>query len=80
MLAMLSTINRKLGNGQTIMELNEKIELLEDANTKLLIILGYSIGLLGTLHLSLSQDKKYQWIKDATDAIAYHKGQWPVMP
>jgi hypothetical protein len=56
------------------------VEKLIDANTKLLIILGYSIGLLGTLHLSLSQDKKYQWIKDATDAIAYHKGQWPVMP
>jgi len=56
------------------------VEKLIDANTKLLIILGYSIGLLGSLHLSLSQDKKYQWIKDATDAVAYHTGKWPVMP
>jgi len=60
--------------------MTEKEQELIDINTKLLIILGYSIGLLSTLHLSISDDKKYTWIKEATENLAYHNKKWPVMP
>jgi hypothetical protein len=62
------------------MDIQEKIDQLENTNTKLLILVGYAIGMIGNMHLTLSEDKKYNWLKEATDALVYQKKQWPVMP